>query len=94
MSGHTLVYKKPAVKSIQKLPLQIKKRLKAKLEFFAAQDDPLTFAKALTKPSDAQYRFRVGRYRVLFDLEEESLVILLVQHRKDIYVAERRAPRL
>lgn len=85
MPVYKLLYKKPAVKSIQKLSPQIQKRLKLKLEFFANQQDPLTFAKQLTKPADAQYRFRVGNYRVLFDIEAENIVVLLVQHRKDVY---------
>ncbi len=86
MAGYTILYKKPAVKSIQKLTPQIKKRLKIKLEFFIArQEDPLVFAKQLTKPADAQYRFRVGSYRILFDIEGNNIVILLVQHRKDVY---------
>jgi mRNA interferase RelE/StbE len=85
MPKYQLLYKKVAVKSIQKLSPQIKKRLRVKLEFFVSQDDPLIFAKPLTKPADAQYRFRVGNYRVLFDIEKSNIVILLVQHRKDIY---------
>ena len=85
MPGFRLLYKKPAVKSIEKLTPQVKKRLRQKLEFFAGQPDPLAFAKALTKPADAQYRFRVGSYRVLFDLEKDCIVVLLVQHRKDVY---------
>lgn len=85
MPEYKLLYKKPAVKSIQKLTPQIKKRLKEKLEFFIDQDDPLAFAKPLIKPADAQYRFRIGNYRVLFDVEGNNIVILLVQHRKDIY---------
>lgn len=85
MPKYQLLYKKVAVKSIQKLSPQIKKRLQIKLEFFEIQEDPLIFAKALTKPADAQYRFRVGNYRILFDLEGSNIIILLVQHRKDIY---------
>lgn len=85
MPKYSLVYKSPAVRSIQKLSPQIRKRLRLKLEYFVAQDNPLTFAKALTKPADAQYRFRVGNYRVLFDIENDFIVILLVQHLKDIY---------
>ncbi|MCX6729651.1 MAG: type II toxin-antitoxin system RelE/ParE family toxin [Candidatus Saccharibacteria bacterium] len=85
MPKYQLLYKKVAVKSIQKLSPQIKKRLQIKLEFFERQEDPLIFAKALTKPADAQYRFRVGNYRILFDVEESNIIILLVQHRKDIY---------
>ncbi len=85
MASFTLFYKKPAVKDIQALPPQIRQRLGKKLAFFAAQDDPLSFAKPLTKPADAQYRFRVGSYRVLFDIEANRIVILRVQHRSDVY---------
>jgi mRNA interferase RelE/StbE len=85
MSEYTLVYKKPAVKEIQKLSPQVRKRLKTKLEWFAAQSNPLDFCKPLTKPADAQYRFRVGSYRILFDLEGEKIIILFIQHRKDVY---------
>lgn len=82
---HTLLYKKPAVKDIQKLSPQVKKRLKIKLEFFTAQKDPLAFAEPLTKPADAQYRFRIGDYRVLFDVEGVNIVILHIQHRREVY---------
>ncbi len=33
------------------------------------------------------YRFRVGNYRVIFDLDDEQIVILRVGHRRDIYRA-------
>lgn len=85
MSDYKLLYKKPAVKAIQKLSPQIQKRLKLKLEWFIAQVDPISFAEPLTKPADAQYRFRVGTYRVLFDVEAQNIVILYVQHRREVY---------
>jgi len=31
------------------------------------------------------YRLRVGNYRVLFDIEDTTLTIYKVRHRKDIY---------
>lgn len=80
-----LAYKKPAVKDIKVLPTNIRLRLKQKLEWFASQPTPLQFAKALTKPADAQYRFRVGAYRVLFDVEGNTIIILRVQHRREVY---------
>jgi mRNA interferase RelE/StbE len=85
MSTFRLLYKKPAMKDIQSLSPQIRQRLGKKLVFFAAQTNPFGFAKALTKPADAQYRFRVGNYRVLFDIEGRDIVVLRVQHRKDVY---------
>ena len=32
-----------------------------------------------------EYRLRVGDYRVLFEIEEDALVIYRVKHRKDAY---------
>ncbi len=49
------------------------------------QADPLHFAAPLTKSADAQYRYRVGNYRILFDIEGENIVILHIQHRKEVY---------
>ena len=85
MTSYKLLYKKPAVKFIDKLPPPIKKRIKAKLEWFVAQKDPLGFAERLTKPTDVQYRYRVGVYRILFDVERNNIVVLLVQHRSEVY---------
>ncbi len=85
MKTYRLLYKKPAMKDIQALSPQIRQRLGKKLVFFASQTNPLAFAKALTKPADAEYRFRVGNYRVLFDFEGTDIVVLRVQHRKDVY---------
>jgi len=83
--AYQLLYKKPAVKEIQKLPPQVKKRLKLKLEWFANQEDPREFSKPLTKPADAQYRFRIGNYRILFDIEKQNIIILYIQHRREVY---------
>ena len=80
-----LAYKKPALKDIAKLPAAFKQRLGAKLQWYAAQDNPLAFASPLKEPADAQYRFRVGNYRVLFDVEGDTIVILRVQHRREVY---------
>lgn len=85
MVTYRLLYKKPAAKEIQKLPKAIKKRLKNKLEWFIGQQNPLKLAEPLTKPSDAQYRYRVGNYRILFDIEGENIVIIHVQHRREVY---------
>ncbi len=39
----------------------------------------------MTDSSLGSYRFRVGDYRVIFDLEGEEIVVLRVGHRKEIY---------
>ncbi|HHB91097.1 MAG TPA: hypothetical protein ENK60_07280 [Anaerolineae bacterium] len=32
-----------------------------------------------------EYRLRVGDYRILFEVEEDQIVIYRVRHRKDVY---------
>lgn len=82
---YKVAYKKLAVRDIRKLSPQVKQRIKKKLEYFYNLPDPLETAEPLTKPADAQYRWRVGSYRILFDIEDYTLVILRVQHRRDVY---------
>ena len=67
----------------QKLPQTLQSRLRAKLELYAG--DPLHYAVKLTNSRIGHYRFRIGDYRILFDLSENAIVILAVGHRKDIY---------
>ena len=78
-------YTAAAKKDISRLNRVVRRRLQAKLEFFYASADPLLFAQRLTKPADAQYRWRVGDYRVLFDVSGKTVTILRVQHRGEVY---------
>ncbi len=75
----------PVKKQLKKLPQDIQKRIISKLEFFLSQEDPLVFAETLTNSRLGQYRFRIGDYRVSFDLEDKILVIHEVGHRREIY---------
>lgn len=78
-----LVYTRRAIKDIQQLDHKVKSRIGKNLLRFAA--DPLGYAKALTNSSLGSYRFRIGDYRVIFDLVGEEIVVLRVGHRKEIY---------
>ena len=78
-----LVYTQRAIRDVRKLETPTKRRIgKALLRFEA---DPLKYAEKITDPKLGSYRFRIGDYRVVFDLEENDIVILRVGHRKDIY---------
>jgi mRNA interferase RelE/StbE len=49
------------------------------------EKDPLRHAEKLSHSDLGSYRFRVGDYRVVFDLEGEEIVVLRVGHRREIY---------
>lgn len=78
-------FTKTSLRHFKKLPKDIQSRIIRKLNFFCIQENPLNFAEPLTSTDLGQYRFRIGDYRVVFDLENEILVIHDIDHRKDIY---------
>ncbi|MBI3809131.1 MAG: type II toxin-antitoxin system RelE/ParE family toxin [Nitrospirae bacterium] len=81
--NYRLVYTRRAEKDIKNLPPQVKERIgKALLRF---EKDPLKYAHALTQAQLGSYRFRIGDYRVIFDLEAEDIAVLRVGHRREIY---------
>lgn len=45
----------------------------------------LNHARKMVDPSLGSYRFRIGDYRVIFDIEGDEIIVLRVGHRKEIY---------
>lgn len=85
MNAYSVEFTKQANKDIKKLDNRTKKRLLAKLRYFVALDDPLELARHLKDQAEGSYRWRVGSYRIVFDVEDNVLVILRVQHRREVY---------
>ena len=71
-----------ALKDLQKYDASVKTRLRNALLRF--QDNPLKHAEKLTDSQLGSYRFRVGDYRVIFDLVESDIVVLRMGHRREI----------
>ena len=78
-----LVYTHRASRDIRGLEGKVKKRIGKALK--KCGEEPLKYASKLIDPALGTYRFRIGDYRVIFDIEGEEIVVLRVGHRKDIY---------
>ncbi|HEY1835807.1 MAG TPA: type II toxin-antitoxin system RelE/ParE family toxin [Candidatus Saccharimonadales bacterium] len=85
MSRYTLVITKTAVKDLESLSEPAKRRLKQKLAYFLEQPDALSFANRLVNSKIGTFRWRVGDYRVSFDVDGATIVVLRIRHRRDIY---------
>lgn len=72
-----------AQRDLRKLDEAAQRRIVEKLQEYAV--DPVKYARKLMNPKIGAYRFRIGDYRVIFDLEGEDLVILRLGARKDVY---------
>lgn len=78
-----ILYTKTAGKDIEKLDAITKKRLKKKIEQF--QSHPLQYATQLTHPKLGTYRWRIGNYRIIFDIDKNTIIVLRVRHRREVY---------
>ena len=79
---YSLDLKPKAEKDLRALPRAVQERVAEKLR--ALREDLQGDVKRLTQfvPS---YRLRVGDYRVLFEIENEAVVVYRILHRREAY---------
>ena len=78
-----LVFTGRAFKDIAGLDSKTRDRIGRSIRRLEA--DPVAISKRLTQPALGTYRFRIGDYRVVFDIEGSDVVVLRVGHRSSIY---------
>ena len=78
---------KDVQRSMKKLDKQIARRIVAKLHEISQLEDPRSMGKGLTGNLSGVWRYRVGDYRILCDINDGRLVILVVDvaHRREVY---------
>lgn len=78
-----------AEKDLDLLEKSIAKRIVRKVEQYSNATDPLVTAKSLSGSMIGLYRYRVGDYRVIFEVGKSGTVtilsVLTIKHRKDVY---------
>ncbi len=75
-------FKPKAVKDIESLPSRIQGRVLARIEKMS--DDLKGDVKRLTNFTP-EFRLRVGDFRVLFEIEGETIIIYQIRHRREAY---------
>jgi mRNA interferase RelE/StbE len=80
-----MVFAGSSKKDIGKLDRVTRQRIAKKLQYFLEQEDPLVYARQLVHSNIGSYRFRVGHYRIVFDVDGNTLQVLSIKHRKDAY---------
>lgn len=71
-----------AMRDLASLSPDVTRRIMGKIE--ALREDLAGDVKRLTRFS-AEYRLRVGDYRVLFDLDGDRILVQTVCHRREAY---------
>ena len=81
---YQIEFKPRARKDFLGLPPRVQERLRVKIEALTLNPRPHG---AIKLQGDEAYRLRDGDYRLIYDIEDKKLLILIlaVGHRKDIY---------
>jgi mRNA interferase RelE/StbE len=80
--NYEIKLKPKAIKDLENLPLEQSKRVLKKLEKFSINLEG--DLKKLTNFTP-EYRLRIGDYRVLFEIEENTITVYRIIHRKEAY---------
>ena len=87
MSGphYSITYKPSAAKVLRKLDRQYQRAIITAIEALAHEPRPDGVKKL--QGGDGEYRIRVGSHRVVYDINDGELMILVLHlgHRKEVY---------
>jgi len=82
---YAVQYARSARKELESLPSSVQDRILKAVDDLRINSRPRGSKKL--KAAVDTYRIRVGDYRVVYEIEEEELIVLIVRvrHRKDVY---------
>ncbi len=80
--NYSVELKKPAIKDLKNIQKSDAKRIVKALK--KLEDGLSGDIKQLTNFTP-EYRLRVGKYRVLFEIEENGIVVYRIKHRREAY---------
>lgn len=81
-------YDEKAARELVKLDREAARRIKKYLdERIATEDDPRRFGEGLTENLAGLWKYRIGDFRVIADIQDDRIVVLIVRiaHRRRIY---------
>ncbi len=80
---YKVVFTQRALKDLENIDKEMQNRIAMKLKEYAKT--PLKYARKLINHKIGTYRFRIGDYRAIFDIDNKNVVILRIGHRRSIY---------
>ena len=88
MKNYSVEYTKQALKSLEKLELNVREKIIEWIETnLEGCENPRLYGKALKGNLQGKWRYRVGDYRIIAEIEDDKILIVILDadHRRQIY---------
>jgi len=84
MAAYKVLFKNSVWKDFESFPKRELKKILGKINSLSTNPRPVGSQKL---SSQERYRLRQGRYRILYSIQDEDLMVWIVKvaHRKDVY---------
>lgn len=84
MASYSLEIKRSAARELEQVPLKNRRRIVARIQALAHDPRPPGAEKL---SGQERYRIRQGDYRILYEIENQILRVMVVKigHRRDVY---------
>ncbi|MBC2707739.1 MAG: type II toxin-antitoxin system RelE/ParE family toxin [ANME-2 cluster archaeon] len=80
---YNVVFTRRSLKDLENIDKYIQNRIAVKLKEYTKE--PQKHGKKLINHKIGTYRFKIGDYRIIFDIDKDTIVVLRIGHRKGIY---------
>lgn len=81
---HRIIYHPDVKEDINRIPVNMRDKIRLAIEN-RLTSNPLQYGKPLRKTLKGLYRIRSGDYRIVYKVDNDVVIILLIGHRKDVY---------
>jgi mRNA interferase RelE/StbE len=87
MASYRIEFKKSAQKEFDKLPQKVQGKVMDALTLLAANPFSELLRIKKLKGAESLYRFRIGDYRVVYEVRQGIVLIIVIKigHRKEVY---------
>ncbi|WP_214710439.1 MULTISPECIES: type II toxin-antitoxin system RelE/ParE family toxin [unclassified Exiguobacterium] len=88
MKVYQVAFERNAQKTLKKMDPQQARIIMAWIKKnLVGTDDPRRHGKGLVANHSGEWRYRIGDYRLIADIQDETITILILEigHRRDIY---------
>jgi len=83
---YKVVWKDKALKGLAKIDYSLGEKIKEKVETYLVKD-PISRGESLAYEYKSLYRYRFSDYRVIYEVKEKELLVIVVKvgHRREVY---------